>query len=131
MEQNCPKEKKRKEIFCSLGYYRSSTSHGFLSVLVVLPLNDFTTLKNGTFYDTPRTHLVIMTQKQKYEYRWKELHTPSSQGSTLHNHVGHSFNNLFKCQTNNVVNPKVVTKLVASISFSCSNYSLETIQIAK
>jgi hypothetical protein len=67
MEQNCPKEKKRKENSCSLGYYSSSTSQQFLSVLVVLPLNDFTALKNGTFYDTPKTHLVIMTQKKKYE----------------------------------------------------------------
>jgi hypothetical protein len=61
------KAKKRKENSCSLGYYSSSTSHRFLSVLVVLPLNDFTTLKNGTFYDTPKTHLVIMTQKKNYE----------------------------------------------------------------
>jgi len=60
-------QKKRKENSCSLGYYSSSTSRWFLSHLVVLPLNDFTTLKNGTFYDTPRTHMVIMTQKKKYE----------------------------------------------------------------
>jgi hypothetical protein len=58
---------KRKENSCSLGYYSSSTSRWFLSHLVVLPLNDFTTLKNGTFFDTPRTHMVIMTQKKKYE----------------------------------------------------------------
>jgi hypothetical protein len=43
----------------------------------------------------------------------------------------HSLNNLLKCQINNVVDPKVVTKLVANISFSCSNNYLETIQIAK
>jgi hypothetical protein len=60
-------QKKRKENSCSSGYYSSSTSGWFSSLLVVLPFNDFTTLKNGTFYDTTRTHMVIMTQKTKYE----------------------------------------------------------------